>query len=401
MATTGGCQRGHRGDAGNGERPGAVTRVRHQAPDAEEHRSVVRWREVGAQRHDDPGAEPVADTEQHPDQGERDGAAGQRQDDVRDAENDHRRNGAPHPAVAVEHPTGRIEQQHVDGTGDPEDHRDRRGGQAEMDAPQRQHHLAGRPDGAHQEHGEPDGAKRRAFAAQHLGEAGSLRRPRRRGQGGFGRAFRQIADQEKDDAGRQRCHQMHAVGAGLAGQVDDRATQERSDEQADPVDPAERRHRPAAKVERDHGGDIGLPGELPHRGPGAGGEHGRSEHGQVRRPHAYGERRRRQDRGRHHGRPFAEPGREGTGRDVRDELPEPGDRHDEGGRRRGGPEFLGGDDDDRRDGALTQCEQRGRQERCGGDLAERDRRIRRTFVHHLRSPPGGTVPAATRRCRRV
>ncbi len=71
---------------------------------------------------------------------------------------------------------------------------------------------------------------------------------------------------------------LHRVGAPQAGQVNHRPTEERPDEQPDPVHPAERRHRPGPQPERHHLGDVGLPGQLPHGGAHAGDEDRRGEH---------------------------------------------------------------------------------------------------------------------------
>ena len=124
-----------------------------------------------------------------------------------------------------------------------------------------------------------------------------------------------------------------------------------------------------------HLGDVGLPGQQPDRGAGAGDEDAQREDGEVRREDAAEQGQHRQPGRADHRRAFAVAVHDGAGRDVGHDLAEPGGRDHQRRHRRRGAEVGRGDHHDRCDRALTDGEQRRRQERRRGDVPQGQRLV--------------------------
>lgn len=123
-----------------------VPRVGEQPPDPEELRASGGRRQVCAERHHDARADPVAEADEQRDQEQPHGVVREGQQGEGGAHDEHARHRDPAAALDVHDLAGRVENQHVDGSGEPVDQGGRGGVQPDVLRPQGQHRLAG---GAH------------------------------------------------------------------------------------------------------------------------------------------------------------------------------------------------------------------------------------------------------------
>ena len=245
-----------RGDGPDHQGGAVVADEREQPPHAEERRPPDGGGGIRAQGHDDAGAEAVADAHeqrQRPDAGE---GGRERQGHQPQAEQQGDRHGDPDPPVPVHDRAGRVEEHHLDERGGGEDERGLRGVEARRARPT----AARRPPAT--ERASPmastprptvSSTRRFCCTTRRTGtrscSADSSRGVRR----GPGCARPAAREQAGDDGHRERRLRPPAR--------DDRRADQRPDEQADPGDATEGRHRPGAQGHRGGGGEVALPGE--------------------------------------------------------------------------------------------------------------------------------------------
>ena len=171
---------------------------------------------------------------------------------------------------------------------------------------------------------------------------------------------RDVANEQHTEQRRRRGHEPDDVGGADAPVRDDEGADERADEDADPVDAAERGQRAGAQVDRYHVGQVRLAGQPEDARRDAEQAEGGAEDDEVRGEGAADHAERLDAAGHHQGVPLADPRGQRARGQVGDQLPDP----DEGEQERGdtdlGPERPRGEHDDRQDGPRADRAERGR-----------------------------------------
>jgi len=271
---------------------------------------------------------------------------GQRQEEHPYPEDEHARDGHPHPAEAVHDPARRIEEEHVDGSRDAEDEAGAGGIEPDRLGPQRHERGsagAGRGD-EHRPHPE------RGQGALVLEEHGGDRPSGARASLGALAGGDVRHDEEQDE---RRCGGDEPDDVCRAGPPprDDGRPDEGAHEHPDPVDATEGGQGPGPQRDRDGLSEVGLSGQAEDRTRDPDEQDRRGEHAHRGRRRTPGHPERLEAAGHDQGRALADPGGEGAGREVAGELADPEERDHE--RRDVDPstEVACGQDDDGQHGA--------------------------------------------------